>query len=105
MNQTPPEQIYEKSLEQIKAAVLDAFEREDVTILLFGSRVRGDAERCSDIDIGILPKNKYDRKKLILLKEKLEDINIPYKVDVVDISKVSQAFREKVMIEGKIWKN
>ena len=105
MNQTPPAQIYEKSLEQVKVAVLDAFEREDVTILLFGSRVRGDAERCSEIVIGILPKNKYDRKKLILLKEKLEDINIPYKVDVVDISKVSQAFREKVMREGKIWKN
>ncbi len=61
--------IYEKSLEQIKKAVLDAFRGEDVIIILFGSRARGNFDRRSDIDIGILPKNEYDHKKLILLKE------------------------------------
>ncbi len=74
-------------------------------IILFGSRARGNFDRRSDIDIGILPKNEYDHKKLILLKEKLEDMNIPYGVDVVDISKVSKVFRDKALKEGVIWKS
>lgn len=104
MKQTP-ESIYEKSLERLKSVVLDALRGEDVMIILFGSRARGDFDRRSDIDIGIIPKEKYDQKKLILLKEKLEDMNIPYKVDVVDISKVSEIFRDKVLKEGKVWKS
>ncbi|SNQ60102.1 type VII toxin-antitoxin system MntA family adenylyltransferase antitoxin [Candidatus Methanoperedens nitratireducens] len=99
------ESIYEKSLERLKSVVLDTLRGEDVMIILFGSRARGDFDRRSDIDIGIVPKKKYDKKKLILLKEKLEDMNIPYKIDLVDISKVSEVFRDKVLKEGKIWKS
>ncbi len=104
MKQTP-ESIYEKSLERLKSVVLDTLRGEDVMIILFGSRAREDFDRRSDIDIGIIPKKKYDQKKLILLKEKLENMNIPYKIDVVDISKVSEVFRDKVLKEGKIWKS
>ncbi len=99
------ESIYEKSLERLKSVVLDTLRGEDVMIILFGSRARGDFDRRSDIDIGIIPKEKYDQRKLILLKEKLENMNIPYKIDVVDISKVSDVFRDKVLKEGKIWKS
>jgi predicted nucleotidyltransferase len=97
--------IYEKSLNQVKKTVLDIFRGEDMQIILFGSRARGDFNKFSDIDIGILPKNECNKKKLTILKEKLEDMNIPYKVEVVDISKVSQIFREKALKEGKIWKS
>ena len=97
--------IYEKSLNQVKKIVLDIFRGEDIQIILFGSRARGDFNRFSDIDIGILPKNECNKKKLTILKEKLEDMNIPYKVEVVDISKVSQIFREKALKEGKVWKS
>jgi predicted nucleotidyltransferase len=99
------ESIYERSLERLKSVVLDTLRGEDVMIILFGSRARGDFDRRSDIDIGIIPKKKYDQKKLILLKEKLENMNIPYKVDVVDISKVSEIFKDKVLKEGKIWRS
>ncbi|KCZ71758.1 nucleotidyltransferase family protein [Candidatus Methanoperedens nitroreducens] len=97
--------IYEESLEQVKKTVLDALRGEDVMIILFGSRARGDYSRRSDIDIGILPKNEYSKKKLILLKEKLEEMNIPYKVEVVNLSKVSKVFREKALKEGVLWKS
>ncbi len=102
---TVSESIYEKSLERLKSVVLDTLRGEDVMIILFGSRARGDFDRRSDIDIVIIPKKNYDRRKLILLKEKLENMNIPYKIDVVDISKVSEVFRDKVLREGKIWKS
>lgn len=96
---------YQKSLNQVKGIVLDALKDEDITILLFGSAARGDVHRFSDIDIGLLPKNHYNKSKIILLKEKIEDLNIPYTVDLVDISKVSDTFRNKVLREGEIWKN
>ncbi len=102
---TESDDIYRKSLEQIKSTILETFRDDDIRIMLFGSRARGDFNRRSDIDIGILPKKKYDHNKLIFLKEKLENMNIPYKVDVVDISKVSEIFRKKAMKEGEIWKS
>jgi predicted nucleotidyltransferase len=97
--------FYKTSLDRIKKVVLESLIDEDVMIILFGSAARGDAHRFSDIDIGILPKNNYNKKKLILLKEQLDNMNIPYTIDLVDISKVSVGFREKVLTEGIIWKN
>ncbi len=102
---TESDHIYKKSLEQIKSMILETFRDDDIRIMLFGSRARGDFNRRSDIDIGILPRKRYDRSKLIFLKEKLENMNIPYKVDIVDISKVSEIFRKKAMKEGEIWKS
>ena len=102
---TGSDNIYRKSLGMIKSLILETFRDDDIRIMLFGSRARGDFNRHSDIDIGIIPKNKCDRIKLISIKDKIEELNIPYKVDVVDISRVSNIFRKKVMGEGKIWKN
>ncbi|RLC46431.1 MAG: nucleotidyltransferase domain-containing protein [Candidatus Cloacimonadota bacterium] len=99
------ETYYNRILKNIKTFVLEVFKDEDVKIILFGSGARGDFHRCSDIDIGIVPKNKYDKRKLILLRENLEEMNMPYKVDVVDISKVSKTFKDKALKEGEIWKN
>ncbi len=99
------ETYYNRILKNIKTFVLEVFKDEDVKIILFGSRARGDFHRCSDIDIGIVPKNKYDKRKLILLRENLEEMNMPYKVDVVDISKVSKTFKDKALKQGEIWKN
>lgn len=67
------DQIYNKSMDMIKALILETFRNDDVKIILFGSRARGDFNRCSDIDIGIMPKNRCDRMKLIELKDKLEE--------------------------------
>jgi len=90
---------------EIEILVIELFKEENVILILFGSRARGDYNRVSDIDIGILPDKNLDRKKLILLKEKIDNLNFPYTVDVVDLSKVSEAFRERVLRDGIIWKN
>lgn len=97
--------IYQKSIRDLKSLIIEFFKDENVIVILFGSRARGDYNRVSDIDIGILPENRLDRKKLVLLKEKIDDLNFPYTVDVVDLSKVSEAFREKALREGIVWKN
>jgi len=97
--------VYEKALKLLENMVKDAFKDTDVNIILFGSRARGDYTKTSDIDIGILPKGRINKKKLILLREKLENSNIPYKVDVVDLSQTSSKFREKALKEGKVWRS
>ncbi len=97
--------VYEKALKLLEDMVKDAFKDGDVNIVLFGSRARGDYAKTSDIDIGILPKGKINKKKLILLREKLENSNIPYKVDVVDLSQTSREFRVKALKEGILWKS
>jgi len=70
-----------------------------------GRGQRGDYAKTSDIDIGILPGDKMNRKELILLREKLENTNIPYKVDVVDLSQSSKKFTKKALQEGILWKS
>ena len=97
-------QIYEKSIQELKSLFLKTFENDDARILLFGSRARGDCSGVSDIDIGILPSGDFDHRKLIFLKERVENLNIPYTVDIVDLSKVSNSFREKALREGIVWK-
>ena len=99
----PP--VYEKALKQLENMVKDAFKDSAVNIVLFGSRARGDYLKTSDIDIGILPRDKINRKKLILLREKVENSNIPYKVEVVDLSQASREFTEKALREGILWKS
>lgn len=96
--------VFENSIRKVKAEVLEAFQNEDVRIVLFGSRARGNAHCTSDIDIGVLPLGKYDRKKLTALRAKFEEMNIPYTVDLVDLSTVSGEFRQKVLGEGEVWK-
>jgi len=99
-----PSPIYQKSIQYLKSLVFETLKEENVIVLLFGSRARGDFNRVSDIDIGILPGKNFDRRKLVFLKEQIEDLNIPYTVDVVDLSRVSEVFKDKALREGVVWK-
>ena len=42
---------------------------------------------------------------IVLLKEKIDELNIPYTVDIVDLSRVSKTFRERALRDGVVWKN
>lgn len=97
--------IYQKSIQNLKSLVFETLKEENVIVILFGSRARGDFNRVSDIDIGVLPGENFDRRKLVFLKERIENLNIPYTVDVVDLSRVSEIFKEKALREGVIWKH
>jgi len=97
--------VHESSLERLKNIARDLFKGEHVTVILFGSRARGDYFETSDMDIGILPRKEINRGKIALLRERIENSNIPYKVDVVDLSQASKEFTDNVLEEGVIiWK-
>lgn len=92
-------------VERLKECVLESLKGEDLKIILFGSRARKDNMACSDMDIGIIPKGEFDRRKLVLLREGIEELNIPYKVDIVDFSSVSEIFRREALKGAEIWKD
>ncbi|MEN8220336.1 MAG: nucleotidyltransferase domain-containing protein [Pseudomonadota bacterium] len=60
---------------------------------LFGSRANGSAGFASDIDIGIWPQEPLNDTILLKLQEIIEDSFVPYQVDLVDFSKVSEQFK------------
>jgi len=93
-----------KYIEEIKQEVLRYLADEDVSIALFGSRARDDARPGSDVDIALIPEHGYDRRKLVLLREHLEQMNTPYKVELVELNQVSETFREQVMSDMIWWK-
>lgn len=98
--------VYESSLELLKDLVKDVFKDEDVTVILFGSRARGDYLETSDMDAGVFPRGEVNKSKIALFRERIEDSNIHYKVDVVDLSQASKEFTPEVLKEGVvIWRS
>ena len=92
-------------LERLKKLILTAMEGEKVKIILFGSRSRRDNCGTSDVDIGLIPRGRVDKKKVVLLKEKIEGLNIPYKVEIVDFSTVSPDFKKEALKGAATWKD
>jgi uncharacterized protein len=69
----------------------------------FGSRARGDFSKFSDIDILVSPKNAELESVLSLVREKIEQSNFPYKVDLVFEVDVAASYRKQVQAEKVLW--
>ncbi len=93
-------------LNKVKNTTLTFLEGEDVQIILFGSRAREDNSIYSDVDVGLIPKSKnFDNRKITLLRDKLEEINVPYKIELVDFSSVSAGFKKEALKKAVIWRD
>ncbi len=98
--------IYEgKYIERVKSVVLEHFAGLNIKIILFGSRARGDNNNRSDIDIGLLPAGDSAVVSKFELCEKIDALNIPYKVDIIDLSTVSGTFRQQAFKDSILWKD
>lgn len=94
-----------KYIVKIRQAVTDYFKDDGVKIILFGSRARKDYNTASDVDIGVIPNGKNIERKINALKEKIEDLNIPYKIEIVNLSEVSEDFKKQALKDAIIWKD
>jgi hypothetical protein len=94
----------ESIIERIMFIVLEYLGDEEVRIRVFGSRAKGRQRKGSDIDIAVIPKNDWNDIKLTLLRERLENSNIPWKVDLVDFSKVDEDFKRFASKDMIFWK-
>lgn len=96
-------EIARKELEKIRRIVLGRLEGHRARVYLFGSRARGDFMRWSDVDLAIEPLEPLPHLLLGDIREALEESNVVYKVDLVDLSKVDGEFRGEVEREGVPW--
>ena len=67
-------------------------------IFLFGSRARRDHSERSDLDIAFLNLPKTIR--LSGIAEQIDQLNIPYHVDMIDLASVSEEFYNKCLEEA-----
>ena len=69
-------------------------------VLLFGSRARGNYRKASDIDIAVFAPN-ISSSRLNLLRDSLDELDIIYKIDVVNYYTISkEALKYNIINEG-----
>ncbi|WP_145523927.1 nucleotidyltransferase family protein [Virgibacillus sp. SK37] len=90
---------------QLKQIVLETLKDVPVSIYLFGSWARNEEKRTSDIDIALRPQKEIPMKEWVELRERIEESTVPYKVDLVDLSKANSNIVEKVGKEGIVWRD
>jgi len=73
-----------KTIEELKQFLVTSLPNEK--IYLFGSRARGDERIHSDIDIAVESERALS-EKLAQIRYTIEESLLPYKVDIVDLSK------------------
>jgi predicted nucleotidyltransferase len=97
--------LNEKHYAIIKNLCAQVFKNSNVTVLLFGSRARGDFRVSSDIDLAVLSDMSL-KTELSLLRELFEESTIPYEIDVVEFNDVVEELKGSINKEGIIiWKN
>ncbi len=90
-------------LEKAREIVLRFDAIKEYAIFLFGSRANGTEHQLSDIDIGILGKQALPAFLKLDIEEKLEESNIPLRVDLIDFHKVSEAFKKEALRDVVLW--
>jgi len=92
-------------VERICEAAKTFFEHEPVQIMLFGSWARGTQHRSSDVDVAIdYKEGESNRQKIDEFRDFLEELTIPYSVDIVDMHEASKALQEEIRKDGIVWK-
>ena len=93
----------EEVLQQVRSVVESVAEQANVQVYLFGSWARGEERVTSDIDLAI--EGEDASEMAMQVREALEESNIPYRVDVVNLMEASPALLANVRKEGILWKD
>ena len=93
----------EEVLQQVRAVVESVAEQANVQVYLFGSWARGEERVTSDIDLAV--EGEEASELAMQLREALEESDIPYRVDVVNLMEASPALLANVRKEGILWKD
>jgi predicted nucleotidyltransferase len=75
------------------------------TIYLFGSRARGTHRPSSDIDIAINLGREMTFEEIGIARNIVEGLNIPQKVDIVDMNIISESMKKEILKDGIVWKD
>ena len=93
--------------EEIHSVVLSILRRHipfaDFHVFLFGSRATGHATPRSDYDVALDAGRPVDWSVMTRIRGDLEDSDIPVRVDVVDLSSCSPAFKTVALQGALAW--
>lgn len=91
--------ITSDELALLKRLAVNPLIQEGARVWLFGSRARGDHRKFSDIDLLFeLPNGDALRPSLLSeIRESLEESTLPYKVDLVPLSELAEAYKAGVL--------
>ena len=83
----------EEFIKPVKEIIFRFLDPHVYRAFIFGSRATNDGRKYSDIDIGIEGK-PLSGSTLVKIQSAFEDSDLPFTVDVVDFTSVSDKFRE-----------
>jgi hypothetical protein len=92
-------------LQQLKEIILTEIPDGSASVYLFGSWARNTERASSDIDVAIAFDASVQYRHAIMqrLRDVVEESNIPYHVDLVDLDQMDVTIAEKVKKEGIAW--
>ncbi len=67
-----------------------------VKVWVFGSRANWTTKDSSDLDLALESESRLNHKLLAALKDAFEDSTLPYTVDIVDLNRIGDSFRQIV---------
>jgi predicted nucleotidyltransferase len=67
-----------------------------IAVWAFGSRVDGTAKPHSDLDLVLLARDPVPLATLALLEDDFAESDLPYRVDVVDWTRLDESFRQVI---------
>ena len=71
----------------------------DCTVWAFGSRARGGARRYSDLDLALVAEAPLPMDRLADLAQAFSDSDLPWRVDLVELSAARPSFRDRITRE------
>ena len=77
--------------------VKEILQKIEVTAYVFGSRARNTAKTLSDLDLCL--KDNYDKTTVRKLQDAFEESDLPFKVDVVVWSEISDDFKKHIQAD------
>jgi len=91
----PPWQITPEKVQMVVQRLIEVASPKK--IILFGSYVRGDATRDSDLDVLVVTSHELEspRRESVRLRNSLSDINMPMDIVVVPFTRF-QTLRQKL---------
>jgi predicted nucleotidyltransferase len=89
----------------LKTTLLTALNGYPLKIYGVGSVFHNCAGPASDIDVAVDPCGPLPLDLFARIREQFEESAIPFKVDLVDLSRTSPEFAEEVRSTGVLWKD
>lgn len=75
----------------------------NATIVVFGSRIRGNAKKYSDLDVAVFQAQPIELQTLSQVSEVFSESDLLYKVDLLDGKSIEPGFLDIIRKTGVVW--